>query len=128
MGYYNATFKMDAVSGKLAEVRGVNNNNDFADLYKEHMNLSTFGELGHTELARVTIVQILYETRSREIFEEYFIGETHREEPRVKEMFQSHSVFWALEVSELKWSNIVEAALKIRTDAPVLIREERYDN
>ncbi|MEP4902172.1 MAG: hypothetical protein ABJX82_10240, partial [Paracoccaceae bacterium] len=35
-GYYDATFELDAVDGKLAEVRGLNNNTAFGEVYSQH--------------------------------------------------------------------------------------------
>ena len=120
-GYYYATFKSAAVTGKLAEVRGTNNNTAFAETYARYLDSSKHGELDHTELLRVTIVRVSYETRSQEKSERYFLGETLSDDLWVKEMFQSHNAYWPLEVNELDWSDIVEAALIIKNEVPSLI-------
>lgn len=123
VGYYYATFELDAVVGKLAEVRGRNNNSTFAEVYLQHLSSDHDTELGYAELGRTTIVRVRYETRQKEIVEEYFVEERRSDESWVEEMFRLHSNHLSMEITELGWPEILEASLKIKDEAPFYVRE-----
>ena len=123
VGYYYATFELDAVIGKLAEVRGRNNNSTFAEVYLQQLSSDHDTKLGYAELGRTTIVRVRYETRQKEIVEEYFVDERRSDESWAKEMFRLQSDHLSMEITELDWPEILEASLKIKDDAPFYVRE-----
>ena len=122
-GYYYATFKLDAVDGKLAEVRGANNNLIYGEFYRQQLNSDHDANLGYAELGRKTVSRVSYESREKEVEEEYFVGEKRSDDPWVREAFRLHSEFWPLEIKNLDWSATIEATLKVKSDAPNLVKE-----
>lgn len=125
-GYYYATFELDAVDGKLAEVRGLNNNLAFGGVYSQQLKSDDDANLGYAELGRTTVTRVSYKARNKEVAEEYFSGEKGSDDPWVKNAFRLHRGYWPLEVDNLDWPTIVEATLKIRSDAPHFVRDDGF--
>lgn len=122
-GYYDTSYRTAAVSGKLAELRGLRNNTSYHDVYVQHLNLSEDNRLNLTELQRVTIVKVEYETRTRETFEDYFLSGNLNSENWVKFLFDHHSDRWPLERRGLQWKHLEEAYYKILSEDSNLVRD-----
>lgn len=95
----------------------------FGEVYSQQLNSDQDAKLGYAELGRTTIMRVSYETREKEVTEEYFVGERRSDDPWVKEAFRLHGDYWPLEINNLDWTAIVEATLKTRNDAPNLVRD-----
>lgn len=127
-GYYIANFELNAVDGKLAEVRGVNNNLAFGKLNLQQADSKDDDEVfGYAELRRVTITRVRYETRMKEDIEEYFVGKDGTDDPWVKDAFLSfYNHQWPIEINKADWPAIVDAALKIKSDTPNFVRHSGF--
>lgn len=125
-GYYNASFQLQAVVGKLAEVRGANNNSVYGEVYRQQLHSDDDAILHYAELGRTTITRVSYETRAKEAAEEYFVGESRSDDPWVKEAFRSHRKVWPLEINKLDWPAIIEATQKVRNEAPKLVKDSGF--
>lgn len=126
-GYYDTSYRMAAVSGKIAEFHGLGNNTSYHDIYVQHLNLSDENRLNLTELQRVTIVKVEYETKTRETFEDYFLSGNLNSEPWVEFLFDHHSDHWPLERRGLQWKQLEEAYYEILNEAPNLVRDGRFN-
>lgn len=62
-GYYYVTFNLDSVTGKLAELRGSNNNMFYGNTYSQQINSDWNEVLGYAEVGRTSITRVVYETR-----------------------------------------------------------------
>jgi hypothetical protein len=126
-GYYYGQFELKAVDGKLAEVRGMNNNSVFAQLNLQHVHSKDDENFGYTELRRVTVTRVSYETRRNEDIEEYFVGEDGSDDPWVKEAFLSfYDHNWPIDINKADWPAVVNAALKIKKDTPIFVRNSGF--
>lgn len=126
-GYYDTSYRTAAVSGKLADLRGHGNNTSYHDVYVQHLNLSKDNRLNLTELQRVTIVKVVYETRTRETFEDYFLSGNLNSEPWVKFLFDHHFDRWPLESQGLQWKQLEEAYYEILNEDSNLVRDSRFN-
>jgi hypothetical protein len=111
------------VVGKLAEVRGKDNNLTFSEVYNQQLTSDTDVRLGCSAIERKTITRFVYETREKKAAEEYFVGEERSDEQWVKDMFSSHQAYRGEDIRTFDWSAVVEAAIKIKADATFLVLE-----
>ncbi|MEP4338180.1 MAG: hypothetical protein ABJ360_17710, partial [Roseobacter sp.] len=105
------------------EVRGLNNNTAFGEVYSQHLNSDDDANLGYAKLGRATITRVSYETRRKEAAEEYFIGEEGSDDPWVKNAFHSYGDYWPMEIGKVDWPAIIDTTLKIRNDVPNFVRD-----